>query len=294
MNAADLAGSAQSAGAAGLAGPAPSVILRAVVLTDRGLRRDSNEDAAYAGQRLIVLADGVGGLPGGEVASQIAVETLSGLDRQLPSGQGALDALQAAVEVARARIGEASVSDPSLTGMSTTLTGMLMVADRITMVHIGDSRAYLLRGGVLGQLTRDDSYVQMLIDEGAITPEQARVHPQRSLVSQVLQDHPARPAYTVLRPDPGDRFLLCSDGLSDVVEDGQIGFTLRTVPDRDECARELVRLALDGGGPDNITVVVADVYAAANGDAAVIDDAAPPSTVFAAEDPPTGETPIAV
>jgi protein phosphatase len=262
MNAAELAGAAQPAGTADRAGHAPSVILSAVVLTDRGLRRDTNEDTAYAGRRLIVLADGVGGLPGGEVASQIAVETLVPLDDALPAGQSALDALRDAVEAARARIGEAVARDPSLEGMSTTLTGMVLVADRITMVHIGDSRAYLCRGGVLGQLTRDDSYVQMLVDEGAITPEEARVHPQRSLVSQVLQGQPARPAYTVLRPDPGDRFLLCSDGLSDVVDDDQIGRALREYPDRGDCARELVRLALMGGGPDNITVVVADVSTA--------------------------------
>lgn len=262
MNAADLAGSPQSAGTADRAGSAPSVILSAAVVTDRGLRRDGNEDAAYAGRRLLVLADGVGGLPGGEVASQIAVDALMPLDAELPAGQNPVDALREAVEVARARIGDAAEADPSLAGMSTTLTAMLLVADRFTMVHIGDSRAYLCRKGVLGQLTRDDSYVQMLIDEGAITPAQARVHPQRSLVSQVLQGQPAHPAYTVLRPDPGDRFLLCSDGLSDVVEDDQIALALREYPDREDCARRLVRLALAAGGPDNITVVVADVTAA--------------------------------
>jgi protein phosphatase len=290
MNAADLAGSTQPAGIAGHAatvdpagivdparivdhGGAPdqggkagavgsSVILRAVVLTDRGLRRESNEDSAYAGRRLIVLADGVGGLPGGEVASEIAVRALAGLDQALPPGMNVLNALQSAVRGASDLINAAVTDDPSLEGMGTTLTAMLLVDDRITMVHIGDSRAYLVRGGVLGQLTRDDSYVQMLVDEGAITPEQARVHPQRSLVSQVLQGQPARPAYTVLKPDPGDRFLLCSDGLSDVVDDPAIGSTLRDYPDPGDCARELVRLALAGGGPDNVTVVIADVFAA--------------------------------
>jgi protein phosphatase len=273
MNAADLAGSAQPAGIADDNAPADSagthdaggtdVILRAVVLTDRGLRRDTNEDSAYTGRRLIVLADGVGGLPGGEVASQIAVRTLAELDHEFPPGLGALDALRHAVDRARERIREAVVDDPSLAGMGTTLTGMLLADDRLMMVHIGDSRAYLSRAGVLGQLTRDDSYVQMLVEEGAITPEQARSHPQRSLVSQVLSGQPGRPAYTVLKPDPGDRFLLCSDGLSDVVEDAAIGQALRDHPDPEDSARELVRLALLGGGPDNITVVIADVLGAA-------------------------------
>jgi protein phosphatase len=136
---------------------------------------------------------------------------------------------------------------------------MWLVDDRIAMVHIGDSRGYLHRGGELTQLTRDDSYVQMLLDSGAITPGQARGHPQRSLVSQVLQARPAQPAYTVLRPDPGDRLLLCSDGLSDVVADEQIGRVLRDHPELDDCAAELIKLALAAGGPDNITVVVADV-----------------------------------
>ena len=254
MNVADLADSARAAGPAG-----QHMILHAVVLTDRGLHRDSNEDAAYAGRRLIALADGVGGLPAGEVASEIAVRSLSTLDAELPAGLDALDALREAVVGASAQISEAVSGDPALEGMGTTLTAMLLTDGRFAMVHIGDSRAYLYRGGELSQLTRDDSYVQMLIEEGAITPEQARSHPQRSLVSQILQGQLARPAYTVLRPDPGDRLLLCSDGLSDVVEDASIARALGEHPELDDCARELVRLALVGGGPDNVTVVVADV-----------------------------------
>jgi PPM family protein phosphatase len=136
---------------------------------------------------------------------------------------------------------------------------MWLVDDRFAMVHIGDSRGYLFRAGELTQLTRDDSYVQMLVDTGAITPEQARVHPQRSLVSQVLQARPAQPTYTVLRPDAGDRLLLCSDGLSDVVTDEQIGQVLRDHLELDDCTAELVKLALGAGGPDNVTVVLAEV-----------------------------------
>jgi protein phosphatase len=184
---------------------------------------------------------------------------MSSLDgARAPEGD-VLTALRGVVDAASGRIAEMVAEDPALTGMGTTLTAMWLVDDRIAMVHIGDSRGYLFRAGELTQLTRDDSYVQMLVDTGAITPEEARVHPQRSLVSQVLQARPAQPTYTVLRPDPGDRLLLCSDGLSDVVTDEQIGQVLRDHLELDDCAAELVKLALGAGGPDNVTVVLAEV-----------------------------------
>jgi len=236
-----------------------SLLLRAVVRTDLGLRRETNEDEAHAGPQLVAVADGVGGLPAGELASAAAIAALSPLDGAPAPDGDALGALRGTVDAASGRIAEMVAQDPALTGMGTTLTAMWLVDDRIAMVHIGDSRGYLYRAGDLVQLTRDDSYVQMLVDSGAITPEQARAHPQRSLVSQVLQARPAQPAYTVLRPDPGDRLLLCSDGLSDVVTDEQIGQVLRDYPDLEDCAAELIKLALAAGGPDNITVVLADV-----------------------------------
>jgi PPM family protein phosphatase len=236
-----------------------SLHLRAVTRTDLGLRRETNEDEAYASPRLIAVADGVGGLPAGEMASAAAIATMSSLDSgQAPEGD-VLTALRGVVDAASGRIAEMVAQDPALTGMGTTLTAMWLVDDRIAMVHIGDSRGYLFRAGELTQLTRDDSYVQMLVDTGAITPEQARVHPQRSLVSQVLQARPAQPTYTVLRPDAGDRLLLCSDGLSDVVTDEQIGQVLRDHLELDDCTAELVKLALGAGGPDNVTVVLAEV-----------------------------------
>jgi protein phosphatase len=236
-----------------------SLLLRAVTRTDLGLRRETNEDEAHAGPRLVAVADGVGGLPAGELASAAAIAALSSLDGAPAPDGDALAALRAAVDAASGRIAEMVAQDPALTGMGTTLTAMWLVDDRIAMVHIGDSRGYLCRGGDLVQLTRDDSYVQMLVDSGAITREQAWSHPQRSLVSQVLQARPAQPAYTVLRPDPGDRLLLCSDGLSDVVTEEQIGQVLRDYPDPEDCTAELIKLALAAGGPDNITVVLADV-----------------------------------
>jgi protein phosphatase len=238
-----------------------SLLLRAVTRTDLGLRRETNEDEAFAGTRLIAVADGVGGLPAGELASAAAIAIMSSLDSLQLEGDP-LTVLRETVDAASARIAEMVAEDPELTGMGTTLTAMWLVADRIAMVHIGDSRGYQCRGGELAQLTRDDSYVQMLVDSGAITPEQAWEHPQRSLVSQVLQARPAQPAFTILRPDPGDRLLLCSDGLSDVVTEVQIGQALREQAELDDCAAELVKLALAAGGPDNVTVVVADVVVA--------------------------------
>jgi protein phosphatase len=238
-----------------------SLLLRAVTRTDLGLRRETNEDEAFAGTRLIAVADGVGGLPAGELASAAAIAIMSSLDSLEPEGDP-LTVLRETVDAASARIAEMVAQDPALTGMGTTLTAMWLVADRIAMVHIGDSRGYLCRTGELAQLTRDDSYVQMLVDSGAITRAQAWDHPQRSLVSQVLQARPAQPAFTMLRPDPGDRLLLCSDGLSDVVTEEQIGQALRDQAELDECAAELVKLALAAGGPDNVTVVVADVAVA--------------------------------
>jgi PPM family protein phosphatase len=239
-----------------------SLLLRAVTRTDLGLRRETNEDEAFAGARLIAVADGVGGLPAGELASAAAIAILSSLDSMAEPEGDPLTVLRETVDAASARIAEMVAEDPALTGMGTTLTAMWLVSDRFAMVHIGDSRGYLCRNGELAQLTRDDSYVQMLVDSGAITPEQAWDHPQRSLVSQVLQARPAQPTYTVLRPDPGDRLLLCSDGLSDVVHDHQIGQALREQAELDDCAAELVKLALAAGGPDNVTVVVADVVRA--------------------------------
>jgi PPM family protein phosphatase len=236
-----------------------SLLLRAVTRTDLGLRRETNEDEAYASRRLIAVADGVGGLPAGEMASAAAIATMSSLDGARKPEGDVLTALRGTVDAASGRIAELVAEDPELTGMGTTLTAMWLVDDRIAMVHIGDSRGYLFRAGELTQLTRDDSYVQMLVDSGAITAEQARVHPQRSLVSQVLQARPAQPTYTVMRPDAGDRLLLCSDGLSDVVTDEQIGQVLRDHRELDDCAAELVKLALGAGGPDNVTVVLAEV-----------------------------------
>lgn len=239
-----------------------SVILRAAAASNLGLARETNEDAVHVGERLVAVADGVGGLPAGELASDIAVRSLAALDTAAPGGGGPLGALRDAVAAASARIRETVEANPAVEGMSTTLTAMLVADDELAIVHIGDSRGYLWRSGKLTLLTRDDTYVQGLVDQGVISLEQARVHPHRSLVTQVLQGKEASPAYTLQKPHDGDRYLLCSDGLTDAVPDEVIARTLRDESDRHECAERLVQLALDAGGPDNVTVVVADVVVA--------------------------------
>lgn len=194
-----------------------SVILRTVAVSDRGKARENNEDAVHAGRGLIAVADGVGGGPSGEVASAIVIRALSALDTD-PGPEAPAEALRAAVDVANRNIREAIETDPRLAGMGTTLTAMLTDGDDLDLVHVGDSRAYAWRDGTLTQLTRDDTYVQGLVDKNLISAAEARAHPQRALVTQALHGAGVEPTYQVVKPRTGDRILLCSDGLSDYVD----------------------------------------------------------------------------
>jgi serine/threonine protein phosphatase PrpC len=235
-----------------------SFILRAAVVSDIGLVRTNNEDSAHAGRRLLVLADGIGGMPAGELASDIVVRTLAVLDDG-PSTDDALSALRLAAEEANRKILEVSESDPANDGMGTTATAVLLSGDQLALLHVGDSRGYLVRNGELSQLTKDDTFVQSLVDQGLLTPEDARHHPRRSIVTQALQGLEYEPTLTCQPAQLGDRLLLCSDGLSDVVSDDAIGDTLGRYSDLKQCAEQLVKLALDAGSTDNVTVVVADI-----------------------------------
>lgn len=234
-----------------------SLILRSAAVSDLGMARENNEDAAYAGTRLVAVADGIGGLPGGEVASDIVIRALTDLDRE--SGGSALDGLYKSIDAANRAIRAAVDSAPDLSGMGTTLTAILLDGERIALAHVGDSRAYLLRDRVLTQLTKDDTYVQALVDRGALTASEARVHPQRSLITQAVQGQQFNLATAVVEARAGDRLLLCSDGLSDMVEDADIAAVLRDCAEPRECGQRLIELALAAGGRDNITTVVADV-----------------------------------
>lgn len=226
--------------------------------TEVGMVRSNNQDSMFAGGRLLAVADGMGGMAAGDVASRLAIEAMAPLDEEF-AGSDLLTALRTAVSDANRRIRDEVETDPEKQGMGTTLTAILFSGDRVGLVHIGDSRAYLLRGEDFEQVTRDDTYVQMLVDEGRITLDEASTHPQRSLVSRVLQGQPTDPVYSVVPARAGDRYLLCSDGLSGVLRAETIEEVLREYQDVEECADRLVDLALRAGGPDNITAVVADI-----------------------------------
>jgi PPM family protein phosphatase len=236
------------------------VILRAAMVTDLGLVRSNNEDSAHIGPRLVAVADGMGGLPAGEEASDLVIRALAPLDDAADDADP-LELLTAAVEDGNNRVADKVDEDPVREGMGTTVTALLLSDGRLGLVHVGDSRCYLLHDGVLEQVTRDDTLVQSLVDRGALTPAQARAHPQRSLVTQAVQGRPMTISGGILEVRDGDRYMLCSDGLSDVVTDEAIAQALASYPEAQECAEQLVKLAVQAGGPDNITVIVADVTA---------------------------------
>jgi PPM family protein phosphatase len=235
-----------------------TLTLRYAARSDRGLIRGGNQDSVYAGPRLLAVADGMGGMAAGDVASNIVIAAMAPLDEDVP-GNAVIDALRGAVDSANQQIRDTVEANPAMEGMGTTLTAMLFGGSKFGMVHIGDSRAYLLRDGEFGQVTKDDTYVQMLVDEGRISLEEADSHPQRHLLFRALDGRDAEPEYSVRQATTGDRYLLCSDGLSSVVSAETIEATLREYANPDQCAERLVQLALRGGGPDNITVIVADV-----------------------------------
>jgi serine/threonine protein phosphatase PrpC len=168
--------------------------LRWAAVTDQGHVRSSNQDTFYAGDRLLVVADGMGGMAAGDVASRLAVDAMTSLDVAIDN-EHQMDALHKALEVANGRIAETVAGDNTLQGMGTTLTAVVFSGDRAALAHVGDSRAYLLRDGRLNQLTKDDTYVQMLVDQGLIRPEEAGSHPRRAVVTQALQGEPVSPSY---------------------------------------------------------------------------------------------------
>ncbi|MFE1252233.1 MerR family transcriptional regulator [Streptomyces fungicidicus] len=229
--------------------------------SDRGLVRPANQDTAYAGRRLLAVADGFG--PAGATASGAAVEALRFLDtRETPAG-GILNLLEDAVRDAARAVRDAADGTEEA---GTTLTAMVWTGSRLALVHIGDSRAYLLRDGELFRVTHDHTVVQSMLDEGRLTPEEAASHPQRTLLLKALTGTESTTAVPDLRlhdARPGDRYLLCSDGLPSVVDDDTIGELLGTAPTPDEAVDALIAAANGAGGPDNISCVVADVVESA-------------------------------
>ena len=236
-----------------------TLVLRYAVRSDVGLLREGNEDSAYAGPRLLAVADGMGGHAAGEVASALTIASMAELDSDPPSGD-MLNALASAVAAANARLQQKILANPAVEGMGTTLTALLWSDGHAAVCHIGDSRGYLLRDGELYQITHDHTLVQTLVDEGRISADDVSTHPQRSLLLRALDGRSvAEPDLSVHQGQLGDRYLLCSDGLSGVVSDETLRDTLATIEDPDEATRQLIELAIHGGGPDNITCIVADV-----------------------------------
>ncbi len=234
--------------------------LRCVARSHVGLVRAGNEDSGYAGARLAVVADGMGGHAAGEVASQIAVEVLARLDDALPD-EPLESLLRRSLDDADRRVADQVAEDPDLAGMGTTVTAVLSDGERLVLAQIGDSRAYLLSGGQFRQLSHDQTFVQSLIDKGRLTVDEAEHHPQRNVILQAVDGQGGlEPDLTPLDLAEGDRLLLCSDGLSGYVAQERIAETAAE-PDAERVAEALLELALREGGPDNITVVVADVVA---------------------------------
>ena len=223
--------------------------------TDTGRQRRVNEDAFHARAPLFAVADGMGGAQAGEVASGTAVAMLS---EGLPAGSGSEpDRLAAAVRAANAKIHELSVTDEERAGMGTTLTAAWVGEKEVSLVHVGDSRCYRWREGSLERLTDDHSLVEEMVRQGRLTPEEAAIHPQRSIITRALgpEDH-VEPDTVTVPARGGDLFLLCSDGLTSMIGEDQISEVLTSTDDIEEAGRALVDRANEAGGKDNITVVL--------------------------------------
>lgn len=224
--------------------------------TDVGCVRDHNEDSLLVAPPLFAVADGMGGHAAGEVASEIAITVLGEKAPHTPDaaalGRAVEDANRAVILAANEKRGRA--------GMGTTMTAAVLQKDRLVIAQVGDSRAYLLHQGRLQQLTRDHSLMADMIEAGRLTPEEARTHPNRSVITRALGSDPRMvPDLYEITVETGDRLLLCSDGLSSMVEDSAIESTLARTRDPQRCASMLVNEAIAAGGYDNVTVVVVDV-----------------------------------
>jgi len=232
-----------------------------------GLVRSDNEDSALLHANLIAVADGMGGHAGGEVASAIAVRRLSDLTSVLEQGSVDPDSIEDlllnALEDIDSEIGRVAGENVHLTGMGTTLSALMLYgpahAPKVALLHVGDSRCYRLRGNSVTQLSHDHTVLQELLDQGSVSPEEAREHPQRSFLTQALMgEGPLAPVLMVYDVKPKDRFLLCSDGLSSAIDDKEIKVGMK-IKDRESAVTHLIDAAYSAGAPDNVTVLLADI-----------------------------------
>ena len=244
-------------GRTAVSGTNETLAIRYAARSDAGLVRESNQDAAYAGTRLLAVADGCGS--GGQQASAAVIDALKPLEAALPAGD-LLNALEDAVQQANTAVLGIAGTDAGEHVTGSTVTAMVLSGSQLALVHIGDCRAYLLRDGELFQITHDHTVVQSLLDEGRISPEEVASHPQRSLLLRAIDGSAGLQADTSLHDArAGDRYLLCSDGLSTVITTQAIGDTLRDCGDPDQAAQRLIAAANAAGGPDNVSCVVADI-----------------------------------
>lgn len=246
------------------------LFMYSTVVSDVGTVRSNNQDSAFAGEHLIAICDGMGGHAGGDTASTIAIRSLAHIEQDNVQGDVQIIAhmLKTSVMAAHDAIVGKAKRERRLAGMGTTVTSVALVAGYWVVAHIGDSRAYLLHDGRLIRMTSDHSYVQHLIDTGRISESEARNHPQRNVVMRVLGDFDidSRPDIAVRKAHPSDRWLLCSDGLCGVLEDSTLQEVLSTCSDQEECAQQLVSMALRAGSTDNVTAVIADATLALDAD----------------------------
>ena len=247
-----------------------------------GRVRMSNQDSGYAGTHLFMVADGMGGHAGGDVASSLVTQAITAVaDERFDSVDTAQRTLVDAVTHSAAELAEAFREHPDLQGMGTTVSAMIRHDDKVVLAHIGDSRIYLFRKKKLEQITTDHTFVQKLVETGRITPEEAAVHPRRNVLMRVLSDFEMEPEIDtfILETEPGDRWVMCSDGLSGYVPDSVVTQILKENPDAGVAAERLIEAALDRGAPDNVTVVIAGV------NETTVSAAARPTLVGAAAQP---------
>lgn len=252
-----------------------NIALNYAAKSDVGLVRSNNQDSAFAGPHLLAVCDGMGGHAGGDVASSLAIANLAPLDDDVSGSDDMLEDLEEAIRAAASDLAERVQEEPDLDGMGTTVTALLRAGNKLAMAHIGDSRAYLLRDGTLNAITTDHTLVQHWVSTGKLTEEEAESHPHRNVVLRVLtgQDLDVRADTSIREALVGDRWLLCSDGLSGYVSHDTIHEVLNTVKDPQAAVDDLIDYALRAGGPDNITAIVADVV-----DLDALPDGTAPST----------------
>lgn len=259
-----------------------SVKTRSFAASDIGRVRKTNQDSGYAGYNFFFVADGMGGHAGGDIASAIIAQGVARADKDYEDTDQAASSVTEALLEANQKLASTVAEHPELKGMGTTFSGVVFTGDLVTVNHIGDSRVYMVSEGKVSQVTRDHTFVQRLVDTGRITAEEALTHPRRSVLMRVLGDVEIAPEIDTetFKAEPGDRWMLCSDGLCGVVPDEIInGILLNKSVDAEEATALLIYEAIEHGAPDNITVVVVDVLSAA----AQTDFVAQPTFVGSAE-----------